>query len=210
MIRERIETERLLRRYGKALVQSHVRYVEDFVPRERDKWRGHRSRRALNRAIVVMLVAVLLFASIIMVCDAFGVHLFWFQKDQKAGHALLKAPDHQDGTAFYIPSYTVKGYHRIDDTLEENQILVMTWQRGSEDVYYTITETTSREAAIDIDTENLREEKKTIGDVEVLLFYNEDGTVETAYFQRNRTFVGITGPLPKEEMVKVITSMALI
>ena len=86
----------------------------------------------------------------------------------------------------------------------------MTWQRGSEDVYYTIMETTSRETTIDINTENLREEKEIIGDEEVLLYYEDDGTVSTAYFQRNRTFIGITGPLPEEEMVKVIESMVVI
>ena len=208
MIRERIETERLLRLYGKAQAQSHVRYVDGFVPREA-RLPHERLRITFRRAVLVMLIAAMIFASVVIVCDAFGVHLFWFQKDQKNGHAFLKDQHHEDGAEYYVPSYTVNGYHRIEDIPEENQILIMTWQRGSEDVYYTIMETTSRETTIDINTENLREEKEIIGDEEVLLYNEDDESVSTAYFQRNRTFIGITGPLPKEEMVKVIESMAV-
>lgn len=209
MIRERIETDRLLRLYGNAQAQSHVRYVDGFVPWEVHMPHG-RLRITFRRAVLVMLIAAMLLASVVVVCDAFGIHLFWSQKDQKNGHAFLKDQHHEDGTEYYVPSYTVNGYHRIDDIPEENHILVMTWQRGSEDVYYTIMETTSRETTIDINTENLREEKEIIGDEEVLLYYEDDGTVSTAYFQRNRTFIGITGPLPEEEMVKVIESMVVI
>lgn len=209
MIKERIETERLLRLYGNAQTQSHVRYVDSFVPRE-VRMPHERLRITFRRAVLVMLIAAMLFASVVVVCDAFGIHLFWFQKDQKKGHAFLKDQRHEDGSTYYVPSYTVDGYHRIDNILDENDILVMAWKRSSDDLCYSITETTSRETTIDINTENLREEKEIIGDEEVLLYYEDAGTVSTAYFQRNRTFIGIAGPLPKEEMVKVIESMVAI
>ena len=203
------QADKILMEYGKTLRQSRVQYMNGGKRESNDAiiHGSVRTRFNFRRAALVILVAVMLFATTIIVCSALDIYLFNFHIFNRIGHSILINQNKNDGETYYRSTYIVPDY-KLDDVISPSEELrTYSYRKQDSALYYTIDETTSKDTRIDIDTENQELSKFTYHGLEVRLHRNKKDDTLTAYMLYDGTFISIEGKLTRKQILKIIDGL---
>ncbi|NLD11531.1 DUF4367 domain-containing protein [Aminicella lysinilytica] len=203
------QTDKLIRRYGKALFAARVNFVDSFAPEKSRALAFHNRRLRLRRVAVVALILILAFTMALGVASALKLQVFNFNFAQKAGYAELENRGAENGKYFYEPTYVPKGYkltEKMKNIFVGDTAATWTYQAGDK-AYINIDEDKSRYTKFGINTENCVIEKRVINGIEVSLYMRTDTYTISAYMQINGTFVEIHSRISKNEMIAIIKGL---
>lgn len=206
-MRNRIKAKRILRAFGKETYKARIAYVDSFLP-EKSSYVGSISyRRALRRAVIVVLLVALIMALAVSAYAAVLHYLNYTRVVNPDNDAYLANKEYNvgdDEVVFYEPKYVPEGYVLISEEISDNQ-LMKTWNyRGIFNDILTI-QCGPDFGNFFIDNENSTSETVVVGDIEVVIY--DFGSFKLGLFQYNDTVVEIMGSLNTDEIKKIIEGM---
>ena len=206
------KAETILKKLGMKAYQSHVNYfsIKDNCSTSQYIYAKKSSFRQLaKRAILVCAILVLIMALTLVVCDALGLSLFNFSFSFKDGFMVVKSKDDESGKHFYKPEYIAEGYHFDTVHIQDKYTRFYIYSSDKDDSYYTVDEGLSKDTIRFIDDEGYTNTEKTHGQYQLIIYESDSSPKLKVYFEKDKTYVCISGDLTIELAQKIIDSLKI-
>ena len=206
------KAETILKKIGMKAYQSHVNYfsTKDNCSTSQHSYAKKSSFRQLaKRAMLVCAILVLIMALTLVVCDALGLSLFNFSFSFKDGFMVVKSKDDESGKHFYKPEYIAEGYHFDTVHIQDKYTRFYIYSSDKDDSYYTVDEGLSKDTIRFIDDEGYTNTEKTHGQYQLIIYESDSSPKLKVYFEKDKTYVCISGDLTIELAQKIIDSLKI-
>ena len=199
------QAHEILKAYGQRMYAAHVAYMNGDSRITSVKSRARARRTRVRKAAVLIAAIVLITGLTAVVCNALGINLFGFRFSFRDGFAVLTNQE-DSGKKFYEPNYIVSGFQPDDVLRDENRSIDYLYVDKKSGRHYTVSESTTKDLTLHIDTEDGDLEKVNYGIYEVYVHeYKKTGRC-TVYLKKNKTTIIINGDISRKDAFAVIGS----
>ena len=206
------KADTILEDLGMEAYQSHVSFfsTNDACSTTKHVYTKASSFKQLaKRAMLVCAILILVMALTLIVCDALGLKLFNFSFNFKDGFMIVKSQDDENGKHFYKPQFIVEGYHFDTVHIQDKYTRFYIYSSDKDDSYYTVDEGLSKDTIRFIDDEGYTNTEKTHGQYQLIIYESDSSPKLKVYFEKDKTYVCISGDLTIELAQKIIDSLKI-
>ena len=217
MTKGKEEAEKILTEYGRKMFDSHARYFSA----DNDTFGEHVYtyvskgviRRTAKHTLILCAALILLMSLTVVVSSALGFQLFDYNFNVKDGFTILTKKNEEEGSHFYKPQYTVPGYSFKEAFFTGDSIITYRYTNDADELSpeaeYSIDESTDKQSKVYIDNDGCDESKEMHREYELLIHDYRDSELIAVYFEKDGTFITITGNLSIEEVHSIIDSFVI-